>query len=318
MANAARVITCSDSVTVGSAEDRSGPLAAELLAAAGWSVDRVVVPDDQAQIAAGIRTAVADQKTVVVCTGGTGFGPRDVTPEAILDVCDRWIPGVGEAIRANARKAFPLTDLSRMGAGVVGQTVVVALPGSPGGVKDGLAVVLPLLSHLHKMLSGGGHETTHHGQSAGPKTRESTGATVASSVGRVSVAADLITPEAVTAAVRDAQSGAVATFEGRVRNHDADRDVVGLAYEAHPDAAHILADVCQQATQLAGVVRVAAVHRTGNLAVGDLAFCVAVSAPHRAEAYAALEWLVDTAKAKLPIWKRQLFADGRSEWVNCA
>ena len=343
----ARVITCSDSVAAGATHDRSGPIATELLAAAGWSVDHVNMPDDQAQIASGIRAAVAAQKNVVVCTGGTGLGPRDVTPEAVQEICDRWIPGIGEAIRANARAAFPMTDLSRMGAGVVDQTVVVALPGSTGGVRDGLAVVIPLLPHLIDMLAGGGHGSEHTGSSAQndafgtattpPRHSTSTpesdwptatspdrtvsgadGEQQARAIGWVTVGPEPIVPESLTAAVRDDRSGAVATFEGRVRNHDGDLAVVGLEYEAHPQAANVLTGVCSQATQLDGVVRVAAAHRTGSLAVADLAFCVAVSAPHRNQAYAALEWLVDTAKAELPVWKKQTFADGTSGWVNCA
>ena len=127
-----------------------------------------------------------------------------------------------------------------------------------------------------------------------------------------------IDPKQLSASVADPTAGAIVDFAGRVRDHDDGRDVVALTYEAHPDAPDVLAEVLAEGTRLPGVVKVAAAHRVGNLQIGDLAFAVAVSAPHRAEAFAAASWLVDEIKDRLPIWKLQTFANGDKEWVNCA
>jgi len=111
--------------------------------------------------------------------------------------------------------------------------------------------------------------------------------------------------------------GAIVSFEGRVRDHDGGEGVVGLRYEAHPSAGSVLAELVSTTEQRPEVTAVAAAHRLGNLAIGELAFVVMVAAPHRMEAFAACQWLVDEAKQRLPIWKLQTFTDGRSEWVNC-
>jgi molybdenum cofactor synthesis domain-containing protein len=160
----ALVLTVSDRASSGVYEDRSGPLAASLLADAGFAVDPVVVvPDDVAAITAALHAAVGDGVDLVVTTGGTGIGPRDVTPEATLRVVDRTIPGIAEALRADARDRVPTSVLSRGIAGVVRRTLVVNLPGSTGGVRDGVAVLAPLLSHAIAQLRGegdhGGAET---------------------------------------------------------------------------------------------------------------------------------------------------------------
>ena len=121
------------------------------------------------------------------------------------------------------------------------------------------------------------------------------------------------------AAVRRPSAGGIALFVGVVRDHDHGRAVVELEYSAHPEAAAALEAVADQVTRAhPTVVALAAVHRVGVLAVGDLAVVVAVSCPHRAEAFAAASDLIDVLKAQAPIWKRQLFADGAVEWVHCA
>ncbi len=106
------------------------------------------------------------------------------------------------------------------------------------------------------------------------------------------------------------------TFAGVVRDHDRGRTVTALHYEGHPDAGRVLAEVVAEALERPGVLAAAARHRVGDLAIGDLAFVAAVSAAHRGEAFDACAWLVDEAKARLPIWKHQHFADGTDEWVN--
>ncbi len=119
-------------------------------------------------------------------------------------------------------------------------------------------------------------------------------------------------------AVADPAAGGIALFSGVVRNHDHGRDVQHLGYSAHPSAADELRRVCEKITTDFDVTAIAAVHRVGELAVGDLAVVVAVSCPHRAEAFTACRALIDELKRCVPVWKHQLFGDGESEWVNSA
>ena len=121
---------------------------------------------------------------------------------------------------------------------------------------------------------------------------------------------------AVLSAVSDPACGGQGLFLGIVRDHDEDRPVTELSYEAHPSAAHELHRVCELALQRNGVRHVAVVHRTGVLEVGDVAVIVATSSVHRAEALEACRWLIDTVKHEVPIWKQQIFADGAHEWVG--
>ncbi|QCB93744.1 molybdenum cofactor biosynthesis protein MoaE [Cellulomonas shaoxiangyii] len=124
--------------------------------------------------------------------------------------------------------------------------------------------------------------------------------------------------DALAATVADAAAGAVVTFAGVVRDHDHGRAVTGIEYVAHPDAGAVLARVAADVAARTPVDAVAVVHRVGALAVGEAALGVAVSAAHRQEAFAAAALLVDEVKEHLPVWKRQVFADGTHEWVNCA
>jgi len=315
------VIACSDSAAAGVAADTSGPLAAGLLADLGHEVTRVtVVPDDAGTIAAAVRAAIAEGARVVVLTGGTGAGPRDVTPEALRSGGLRELPGLGEAIRAASRERVPAADLSRTLGGILDGAVVLALPGSPGGVRDGLAAVGALLEHAVAMASGGGH----HIRRDPPRVMDSVRAVDHihdTQTGITTGDADMVTADAISEAqvaaqVSRAAAGAVVTFAGVVRDHDRGRTVTSLHYEGHPDAGRVLAEVIAEALDRPGVLAAAARHRTGDLAIGDLAFVAAVSAAHRGEAFAACAWLVDAAKARLPIWKHQHFADGTDEWVN--
>ena len=153
----ATVITVSDRSAVGEREDASGPRAEQTLADAGFTVSRVVVPDGEDSVRAAVTEAVGGGADVVFTLGGTGVGPRDRSPEAVRPLLDRELPGVAEAIRAHGLAATPLAALSRGIAGVIGSAVVVVLPGSPGGVRDGMAVAVPLVPHLLDQLAGGDH-----------------------------------------------------------------------------------------------------------------------------------------------------------------
>ena len=151
----AAVLTVSDGVHAGVREDSSGDVLGELLRADGYDVARVVVPDDAAEISAAIRELVDGSGTLLVLTtGGTGFAPRDVTPEATRSVLEREAPGLAEAIRADAMTRTPHALLSRGVAGLRGRALVVNLPGSPGGCRDGFAVIQPALRHGLELAAG--------------------------------------------------------------------------------------------------------------------------------------------------------------------
>ena len=147
------MLTVSDGVHHGVREDRSGETLAELLAGEGFEVERRVVPDERDLIAAAI-VELAGTCSLVLTTGGTGFTPRDVTPEATRPLLDREAPGIAEAIRADARTRTPHALLSRGAAGLLGPTLVVNLPGSPGGCRDGFAVLRPALAHGLELAAG--------------------------------------------------------------------------------------------------------------------------------------------------------------------
>ena len=156
----AAVLTISDGVAHGAREDTSGDLLAEILAGEGYDVVRRVVPDDRAEIAHALRELARDCR-LVLTTGGTGVAPRDVTPEATGDVLDRPAPGIAEALRADSRAKTPHGLLSRGLAGTVGHALVVNLPGSTGGCRDGFEVLRPALGHALGLLAD---EPTAHRQ----------------------------------------------------------------------------------------------------------------------------------------------------------
>ncbi|WOC13914.1 MogA/MoaB family molybdenum cofactor biosynthesis protein [Gordonia sp. MP11Mi] len=154
---AATVITVSDRCAAGTAVDRSGPLAVEQLAAAGWHADQVLVPDDVTAIAGAIRAAVDAGSRLVVTTGGTGIAARDVTPEATGPLLDRELPGIADTIRAVGVTQLPQAMLSRGLAGTVGPSLVVNLAGSTGAVRDGVPVILTIAEHVVAQLDGRDH-----------------------------------------------------------------------------------------------------------------------------------------------------------------
>lgn len=154
----ALVITVSNRASAGMYEDHSGPLLAALLAEAGCDpVDGPRVVPDGEPVESALREGIAEGYDVIVSTGGTGVTPQDLTPEMTRRVIDREIPGIAEAVRQVNRDKVPTSILSRGLAGQAGSTLVVNLPGSSGGVRDGMAVLGPILGHVVDQIHGGDH-----------------------------------------------------------------------------------------------------------------------------------------------------------------
>jgi molybdopterin adenylyltransferase len=156
----AAVLTVSDGVAAGEREDQSGDLLESLLSTDGYEVVRRVVPDERNTISEAVRS-LARETNLVLTTGGTGLAPRDVTPEATQDVLEREAPGIPEALRADSVAKTPHGLLSRGLAGAIGSALVVNLPGSTGGCRDGYELLRPALPHALQLLA---QETTEHVQ----------------------------------------------------------------------------------------------------------------------------------------------------------
>ena len=299
--NTARVIAASNRAAAGVYEDKTGPVIVSWLRERGFDVgDPVVVPDGEPVLVALRESAGVD---VVITTGGTGINPTDRTPEMTARLLDYEIPGLADAIRAAGLPAVPTAVLSRGVAGVMGRTLVINLPGSSGGVRDGLGVLADVLSHALDQLAGGDHKPAH---------------APAAQVLRAEVTETPLSVEDHADLVANDAAGAVVTFSGVVRDHDGGKGVTDLEYEGHPSAKSVIEEVAADvATRHKGVRALAVSHRIGPLAIGDVALACAVAAEHRREAFAACADLVDDVKARLPIWKHQTFTDGTDEWVNC-
>lgn len=164
--SAVGILTISDRGAAGDYEDRSGPLLRELITArTGWQVERQeVIPDDLETIAATLRDWCAEGLDLILTTGGTGFAPRDVTPEATRTVLEREAPGIAEALRAESLKVTRHAMLSRGVAGIRGRTLIINLPGNPKAIRENMDVLLPVLPHALELLAGSssgehGHRT---------------------------------------------------------------------------------------------------------------------------------------------------------------
>ncbi len=302
----ARVIVASNRAAAGEYEDVTGPLITAWLAERGYQAAEPIVCADGDPVGTALREAVGSGVDVVITTGGTGLAPTDHTPEQTGAVLDYEVPGLAGAIRTAGLPAVPTAVLSRGLAGVAGRTLVVNLPGSRGGVTDGLGVLDGVLEHALSQLAGGDHPRpgrTSHG--TGPVLR----AEVSEAPLSVPEHADL---------VAGAAAGAVVSFAGAVRDHDHGRGVRDLEYVCHPSAGEVLATVAAEvAATHPEALGLAVSHRVGELAVGDVALACAVACAHRGPAFAVCGELVDEVKRLLPVWKRQVFADGSDEWVNC-
>lgn len=153
----AHVITVSDRGSRGEREDKSGPRAVDRLKEQGFETSLSMVRDGADSVAAAIHAAIDEGADVIITSGGTGVGPRDLTPEGTRPLLTREIPGIAEALRSEGARSTPMAVLSRGLAGIAGSTVVVNLPGSVKAVDEGMDVLLPLLPHILDQLSGGDH-----------------------------------------------------------------------------------------------------------------------------------------------------------------
>ncbi|MGH3793728.1 MAG: molybdenum cofactor biosynthesis protein MoaE [Pseudonocardiaceae bacterium] len=315
------VVVASNRASAGVYPDRTGPVIVSWLRERGYATpDPVVVPDGS-PVRDAVAAAVADAVDVVLTTGGTGISPTDRTPEATAPLLDRPLPGLAGAIRSSGLPHVPTAVLSRGLAGVAGRTLVVNLPGSTGGVRDGLGVLGGVLEHAVAQLHGADHAGSGTGEPAvHSPDHKPAGATpvVTGEVLRAAVTEEPLDVEEHARLVSGPAAGAVVSFSGVVRDHDAGRGVRALEYSGHPGAGEVITRVAAQVVAAHPAVQALAVsHRIGPLAIGDSALACAVSAAHRAEAFAACAALVDEVKLQLPIWKRQEFADGSEQWVNC-
>lgn len=320
----ARIIIASTRAADGTYEDRTGPLLETWLRGRGLDpVDKLVVADGP-EVGAAARAAIEAGTDLVISSGGTGISPTDATPEQVAPLIDREMPGVLEAVRRRGAETSPTALLSRGIAGMAGDSFVVTLPGSRGGVRDGIAVLDPVLDHLLDQRDGGGHEavaTRGATPFAGDPDRlriaeDPPMGDAAARVRRAEVDEGEISVAQMVEAVTDRRCGAIVTFDGVVRDHDGGRDVDRLEYAAHPVAAEVMREVAREIAERYRDTLVAVAHRHGPLEIGDSALTCAVAALHRKQAFVACDDLVDTVKQRLPIWKHQVFDDGETEWVG--
>ncbi|QRV01707.1 molybdenum cofactor biosynthesis protein MoaE [Arcanobacterium phocisimile] len=327
------VITVSDRVSRGIREDGSGPLAKEILSQFGEIVFYDVVPDGIEPVQGAIHAAMQAGSNIILTTGGTGITQRDQTPQAVSSLLSFDIPGIAALIREKSKVATAV--LSRSIAGVVDdgtyRAAVVTLPGSPNAVAEGISAISELFSHLAEQLKNGDHDT-HLSSEQPPTSHPHSGhfehtyklahhAEPSTGIGEVVIAQIQDSPismDALQAAVSSDMAGAITSFCGQVRNHDHKRGVTGISYSAHPSSNEIIRSIAEKVARERGLHKIAVIHRIGQLTVGDVALGVAVSSDHRKESFQAVEDLVERVKLELPIWKKQEFTDGSSQWSGMA
>ncbi|MGB8198644.1 MAG: molybdenum cofactor synthesis domain-containing protein, partial [Pseudonocardiaceae bacterium] len=273
MTRRAVVVVASNRAAAGVYPDRTGPVIVDWLCQRGYQTpDPVVVPDGS-PVRNAVAVAVADAVDVVLTTGGTGISPTDRTPEATEPLLDRCLPGLADAIRSAGLPRVPTAVLSRGLAGVAGCTLVVNLPGSTGGVNDGLAVLDRVLDHAIDQLHGADHHSAdHHG--ADHHSQEAV--VPLGIVLRAVVTEEPLDVEGHARLVARSAAGAVVSFSGVVRDHDGGRAVRALEYASHPSAGDVLTRVAAQTAAIhPEVLGLAVSHRIGPLAIGDCALACA-------------------------------------------
>ena len=327
------VLVVSTTAAAGTAVDSAGPLLVGWLSERGYRVDDAqIVPDGPAvgeALAHHLQDLPeAERPRILVTTGGTGLAPDDHTPEETCRFLEKEATGIVQALVDHGLAKLPEAAMSRGTAGAVGRTFVVNLPGSVGGVKDGMTVLDPILHHIQAQLEDGLDGATAADDGVHPPREQATKPEAHAEQTELVAQAEVVaqgshlTVEPIDATAGEAhvvtsRTGAVALFRGVVRDHDSGREgVVVLEYTAHPDADRIFAEVLDEAHRDYPDVRLWARHRVGRLAVGDDALVVVAASAHRGQAFAACAELVDRIKARVPIWKRQEYADGTHDWVG--
>lgn len=337
------VVVSSTRAAQGVYEDKTGPLLVQWLRNRGMAVRDPLVVED-ARIGEAIDDLLADAASrpdLLITTGGTGLTSDDRTVEAVRPYLERELPGITQAFFAKGLESVPTAVLSRAVAGTVGGCFVMTLPGSRGAVKDGIAILDPLLEHILSLVHNDKGSCQHVNPAAAsssfaftassaslasPDAAASASASVSATGQAAEVVDALVTTEPLepllAAAKKDVVTdymGALVCFEGTIRDHDKGEAVAGLTFSSHPDAEKILRGIAETvAVQLptAAPVRLWAAHRVGKLKVGELAFVVLAAAAHRKIAFTATNTLVDAVKAQLPIWKEQQLTDGSTQWLG--
>ncbi len=301
----AGVLVVSDRASTGERPDEVGPVLRSLLEKSGFSVARLsVVPDDRSAIESVLREWTATERLdLVLTTGGTGLGPRDVTPEAIRSIADRLLDGIAELMRHRGFAKTPLAALSRQVAAQVGRSLVLALPGSPSGAIDSFDAVAPILTHALEMISGNSASHDHPKQAQTPVIISG-------------IRSEALDSASLLDAIRNEASGAVVSFEGVARSPSEGKVVDHLFYEAYePAATRKLEEIASDAANRYGLQGAIAVHRTGIVKPGEVIVVTAAAAPHRNEAFEAAREVIERIKEEAPIWKKEVFEDGE-RWVG--
>ena len=295
----AAVLTISDKGARGEREDTSGPALKEMLRRAGYEVvGGAVLPDERERIAGALREYARKGTALVLTTGGTGFSPRDITPEATLDVIEREAPGLAEAMRAESMRITPRGCLSRGVAGIAGRTLIVNLPGSERAAKENLAAILPALVHGLEMLMSGGSADCAVPTPKAKKKREVP-----------SMDAWLREAKASQKLARTGMflvHNGVVREDARARARDGDADakpVRGMYFSSDGEKVHRAVD---ETLALSGVTFVKVWLNEGELAVGDDIMFVMVGGDIRPRVIEALQFLVGRIKEEC-VTERELF-----------
>ncbi|APG81090.1 molybdenum cofactor biosynthesis protein MoaE [Corynebacterium pseudotuberculosis] len=318
----ALVIVASTRAAAGLYTDTSGPILVEWLRHHSFDTPEPLIVADS-DIDSTLKAIFADVNSlpdVVLTTGGTGITSDDYTVDAITPLIDKPLPGISQAFWHRGLRNSDTAILSRCIAGIhQNSTFIMALPGSNGGCKDGIAVLDTVIDHITELLNRKTSPAPHSHQCCSYSAPDPD--YVKAQVGKVIdafITEEAIEPLAAQAReiVRTNAMGAVVSFDGIVRDHDGGERVDNLTYSAHPTSDSVLKDVVAQTSTQHPDARVWAAHRVGQLDVGEAAFIVIAAAAHRQAAFRAASAVADEVKARVPLWKEQKMADGSTQWVG--